>query len=154
MTDVAYDEGDGCAEDFCTSMSLLDDDDGCPLPPPDSVDYVYTVQPACVPGPRARPLYGCPAIPLLAPVDQLLRSATLVFVFTAWLFDSDIMLFLAFATLCVNLCICCGKPAVGCWMADVLTASVLLLVLLIRDTGYVVHLVFHGHANATHVHAD
>ena len=26
--------------------------------------------------------------------------------------------------------------------------------LLFRDTGYVVHLVFHGAANATHYHAD
>ena len=104
---------------------------------------------ACAPGPEARERCACPAVPLLAPVDQLVRSATLVFVFAAWLFDSDLMLFLAFVCLCVNMCLCCGKPAVGCWMADIVIAGLLLIVLLIRDTGYVVHVIFHGDGNAT-----
>jgi len=111
--------------------------------------YVCVAEDAYTPGLPARGGYRFPAVPLLAPVDQLVRSATLVFVFAAWLFDSDLMLFLAFVSLCVNMCLCCGKPAVGCWMADIVIAGLLLLVLLIRDTGYVVHVVLHGDGNAT-----
>lgn len=157
MAHGAYDEVCDGAADFCESLGPVDcNRDSDPdrdreflLAPSARVPYVCVAEDACAPGPRARGGCRCPAVPLLAPVDQLVRSATLVFVFAAWLFDSDLMLFLAFVSLCVNMCLCCGKPAVGCWMADVLIAGLLLLVLLIRDTGYVVHVVFHGVSNAT-----
>jgi hypothetical protein len=155
MNNDEHDAMCGYEDDGCGDMSLFDNTDAtCLLAPAETVNYACAVAPMCTQEPPAQPRYACLHVPLLAPVDQLLRSATLLFVFAAWLLDSDVMLFLAFATLCVNMCLCCGKPAVGCWMADILIAGVLLLVLLIRDTGYVVHLVFHGAANATHVHAD
>lgn len=144
-----YEQADDCAANFCETMPQVECDHQSLLSPTDPVEYVCAVDAVCMPGPSAPPRYACPQVPLLAPVDQLVRSATLVFVFAAWLFDSDLMLFLAFVSLCVNMCLCCGKPAVGCWMADVLIAGVLLLVLLIRDTAYVVHVVFPGNANAT-----
>ena len=152
-----YDEVDDCGANFCESLGPVDCNRDCDrdrellLAPSAPAPYVCVAEDGCAPGSRARGGYRCPAVPLLAPVDQLVRSATLVFVFAAWLFDSDLMLFLAFVSLCVNMCLCCGKPAVGCWMADVLIAGFLLLVLLIRDTGYVVHVVFHGDGNATQV---
>jgi len=154
-----YDEVDEGAANFCNSLGPVDCQHECDrdqqllLAPSAPAPYVCVAEDVCAPGPRARAGYRCPAVPLLAPVDQLVRSATLVFVFAAWLFDSDLMLFLAFVSLCVNMCLCCGKPAVGCWMADVVIAGLLLLVLLIRDTGYVVHVVFHGDGNATLVQA-
>jgi hypothetical protein len=162
MAHVACEEYEGMDEAaaiFCNSLRMVDCDRECDgncdgeslLVPAGPAEYVCAAPDACTPGPRARERCACPAVPMLAPVDQLVRSATLVFVFAAWLFDSDLMLFLAFVSLCVNMCICCGKPAVGCWMADVVIACLLLLVLLIRDTGYVVHVVFHGDGNATRV---
>jgi hypothetical protein len=154
MEHAEYEEDDECAAEFCAGMQQADCDHECLLAPTGTPQFVCAAEPVCTPGAGARPWYACPAVPLLAPVDQLARCATLVFVFAAWLFDSDLMLFLAFVSLCVNMCLCCGKPAVGCWMADIVIAGVLLLVLLIRDTGYVVHIVFHGDANATQVPAD
>ena len=94
---------------------------------------------------ESRPWYQ--ALPFVAPIDQLLRSLVLLFVLIAWMFTSDFFLLLAFCTLCLNMCLCCGKPAVGCWLADVVIAIGLLLALLVRDTKYVVHLIFHGHSN-------
>ena len=151
MANVEYGGGNESPVNCGADTLLLDPNDGCAGDPTKTSEYVCVVEPMCTPDPCARALYGCPAVPLLGPVDQLLHSATLLFVFAAWLFNSDVMLFFAFVSLCVNLCLCCGKPAVGCWMADVLIAGVLLLVLLIRDTGYVVHVVFHGDTNVTQV---
>ena len=151
MNHDTYDAAHECAH---ADLSLMDNDNAYLLAQADPANYACAVAPVYAEDPPSRAQYACLQIPLLAPVDQLLRSATLLFVFAAWLFNSDIMLFFAFATLCVNMCLCCGKPAVGCWMADILIAGVLLLVLLLRDTGYVVHLVFHGAANETHTHAD
>jgi len=153
MQDDELDDGDECAAAFCASMEDAEYDHECLLAQTNAPQYVHVSEPAPAPGAGAPARYSCPAVPLLAPVDQLLRTGTLVFVFAAWLFNSDLMLFLAFISLCVNMCLCCGKPAVGCWMADIVIACVLLLVLLIRDTKYVVHLVLHGGANATHVSA-